>query len=166
MKRDFIERRIKKQREYIESLEEKIAALRIEQRARAAVIEELEIILKQLPRDTTPNGGRELRRGTDVYKAREALRSVGHPLHIKDLLESMGTVEPTRMQKRSLSSQLSAYANSGEIFTRPERATFGLLDFSVPEPSEAEKLMWLREQQDEEEAEQDRLVSSDDDIPF
>lgn len=168
MKREFIERRIKKQQESIRSLEETIATIRMDQRARAAVIEELELILKQLPKDTGPNGGPVLRRGTDVYKARETLLMAGKPLHIKDLLEQMGEFEPTREQKRSLSAQLSAYANKGEIFVRPQRATFGLLDYSVPEPSEAEKLMWHQEQQQQEDYDSgvSKYPSGDDNIPF
>ncbi len=81
---------------------------------------------------------KQLRFGTDVYKAREALEIERKPLYIKELIEKIGE-QPTRNRRSSLSSQLSAYANKGEIFVKTAPNTFGLIDYG-PEPVTAEEI--------------------------
>ncbi|TFH12479.1 MAG: hypothetical protein E4H02_13040 [Lentisphaerales bacterium] len=73
-------------------------------------------------------GGDDLRAGSGVFKAREALRKAGKPLHVTDLLAAIGR-EATKKNKISLGGSLSNYVRSGTIFTRPAPNTFGLIEF-------------------------------------
>lgn len=132
MRKD-IERRIKKyQREYDE-IDEKISALHTHQRTISAVITELEHVLKTLPKEAgAQSAKKELRFGTDVYKAREVLKKIGEPLHISLILEHMGETN-TKERRSSLSSQIAAYVRGGDVFIKTAPNTFGLQDYGTPD---------------------------------
>lgn len=69
-----------------------------------------------------------LRRNSDVWNAREALRRLGQPTYIDRLLEEMG--KPLDSTTRSsLSGQIGWYVRKNQIFTRPEPNTFGLREW-------------------------------------
>ncbi len=123
--REDIQKRIDKKRAEIVTLEGQIKNATI-------YIQALEDTLKMLPRETAEpsalagsNGS--LRAGSKVDKAREAIQRAGKPLHVTELLPSIG--RPNNASNRAaLSGSLSAYARKHEIFTRPAPNTFGLIE--------------------------------------
>jgi hypothetical protein len=94
-----------------------------------AVLNELDSLLKTLPKeDAEPEREKQLRHGTDVYKAREILRLWKAPVYIDNIIEALGE-EVTADRRRSLASQIAAYVRNNQIFTRPAPNTFGLKEF-------------------------------------
>lgn len=88
--------------------------------------------IKALPRDTSlqPKGedtSLELRPGTLLARAREAIQTQGRPMHIGALLAAIG-VENTKKARVSLVGSLGAYVRKGSVFTRPAPNTFGLIE--------------------------------------
>lgn len=69
----------------------------------------------------------KLREGSAVAQARLIILNKECPVHIDDLLISMGK-EVTRDSKASLASSLAAYVRRNEIFSRPAPNTFGLIE--------------------------------------
>ena len=65
--------------------------------------------------------------GSAVAEARKSIRSEGRPLHIDELLRSMGK-PVTRASRASLAGSIAAYVRRDEIFTRPAPNTFGLVE--------------------------------------
>jgi len=63
-----------------------------------------------------------------IDKARTALRRVGKPLYIEELLRAMGK-EVNKKNRVSLSGSLGSYVRQEYIFTRPAPNTFGLIEF-------------------------------------
>lgn len=129
--RDEALKRIDKKRAEIASLEMQI-------REAASYIQALEDMLKLLPRDTPgqadgPAIRTELRPGSVVAKARDAIFSAGHSLHITDILKSLGR-PMDNISRAAVSGSLSAYVRKNEIFTRPAPNTFGLLE--IPEKTQ------------------------------
>jgi hypothetical protein len=88
--------------------------------------------IKALPRDVQPNGGTsddrvgELRSGTLLAKARDALQSHGRPMHVNNILQAIG-IENTKGNRVSLVGSLGSYVRKGQVFTRPAPNTFGLV---------------------------------------
>ena len=120
IRQDFERRIIKKQQE--------IADLELQIRDAKSYLQALQDSLKLIPRDATSNGGSadaDLRPGTSLSKAREAIRKAGKPLHINDLLVAIGRVVDKK-SKVSLAGSLSNYARKQEIFTKTAPNTFGL----------------------------------------
>lgn len=132
LRRD-LEKRIDRKRDEQQYVEAQISELLAKKAAFEAVIAELQSVLKTLPKDENESGGnppdKELRRGSDAFKAREELRNAGHPLYVDDILAQIGK-EVTKEARRSLSGQLAQYVREGQIFSRPEPNTFGLLEWS------------------------------------
>lgn len=91
----------------------------------------LQEALKLAPREATTNDNPQqaFRAGSSTAKAYAALKRVGRPMHVKDLLGIMGKA-PNRNNYSSLSSSLNAYVKRGEFFTKPEPNTYGLIEFS------------------------------------
>ncbi len=69
----------------------------------------------------------QLKSGSAVAQARDAIMQNGRPLHIDDILSALGK-ENTRESKSSLTSSLAAYVRREEMFTRPAPNTFGLVE--------------------------------------
>ena len=115
------EREIRLWREEISVLEGKISEAE-------GYIRGIQETLRLLPRDGT-NGPRTagvvLRPGSDVAKAADAIRTLGHAIHIKDLVSLIGK-EDTKMNRAALAGSLSAYVRQGNLFARTAPNTFGL----------------------------------------
>ena len=141
-----IDERIKKKEQEIQELE-----LRL--REAKAYIQAMNDVVKLFPRDHEERGeATELRAGSLMAKAQDAIRKAGHPLHITDLLKAVGK-EPNRGNRASLAGSIAAYVRRGEVFTRPKPNTFGLLqldgmpnglasgsppaDFGIDDPDES-----------------------------
>jgi len=118
--------------------EQEIAELEAQIREARAYIQALNDALKVIPKDKEDTDGtRELRPGSMMAEAREAIRRAGKPLHISELLDALGK-EKTRSSRASLAGSLAAYVRKGEIFTRPKPNTFGLVGMDV-DVSETDK---------------------------
>lgn len=131
--RQRIENRLRRKEQEIVSLEEKIKAAR-------AYAQALRDVLKMMGTGAGSTGAAGanpvvLRAGSAVAKAREEILRQGTPVHISDLLESLGK-DRTRQNRASLTGSLSAYVRRGEIFTRPEPNTFGLIELGQTEKAE------------------------------
>ena len=67
--------------------------------------------------------------GSQAEKVRRVLIDAGEPVHIDEIMARMG-VENTMAAKNSLAGSLSRYVRQGQMFTRPARGTFGLIEWS------------------------------------
>jgi len=121
--REDLQKRIDRKRAEITDLETQI-------RLAQEYLQALEDTLKLVPRDGNGSTASEsrvtLRPGTALFKAREAIRKAGRPMHVTELLEAMGK-GTSRNEKAGLSGTLATYVRRGEIFTRPAPNTFGLV---------------------------------------
>lgn len=122
---DDLAKRIERKRQEIAILEQQIAAAK-------SYVQAMDEALKLAERTSAPaasrEGGNALRKGSMPAKAYPVLKRTGRQMYLTALLEEMG-IQPTMKNKRTLASSLSAYARKGEIFTRPEPNTFGLIEF-------------------------------------
>lgn len=117
--RAIIESKLRKKQAEVAALEEKLRSAKV-------YVSALNDILKAL------GGGSDavetkLRAGSAVAQARDIILSRGGPVHIDDLLRSMGK-EPTRDAKASLAGSLAAYVRKDDIFSRPAPNTYGLIE--------------------------------------
>jgi hypothetical protein len=127
LRRD-IEKKIEKKREEQRALELTI-------REGNAYIQALVETLKMLPKESGATE-RALRAGSEVAKARDAIKRAGKPLHIGEILKAMG--KPNEKKNRlSLSGSIAHYVRRGEIFTRTAPNTYGLIE-SEPQGAEDE----------------------------
>src|ERR1700689_5162376 len=99
---------------------QEIAELELQIRDARSYLQALQDSLKWIPRETLDgqktNGG-NLRAGSFLAKAQDAIRKAGKPLHITELLAAIG--KPIdKKNKISLSGSLASYARKNEIFTR------------------------------------------------
>ncbi len=165
--RDELQKRIDRKRGEIAEAEGRIRDARI-------YIQAMEDALRLLPRDES--SGEELavspanlRPGSKVDKARNAIREANRPLHIGELVTALG-IKSTQEKRAALAGSLSSYARRGEIFTRPAPNTFGLIEnqarnghgppanFGIDEAPETES-----------ESQAENIVDqgiTDDDVPF
>jgi len=117
---------LKERRNHIHSSLREVDTQIREVKAALAAYEE---IFRLAPEDAEGDTAeRAMRPGSMVALAREALLKNGKPMHVGKLLEAIGK-EDTHDQKVSLSSSLAAYVRKGQVFTRPEANTFGLLQW-------------------------------------
>jgi hypothetical protein len=125
IRHDF-ERRITKKQQEIEQLELQI-------RDAKSYLQALHDSLKLIPRDRDggDNSGTDLRPGSALAKARDAIRKAGKPLHINELLSALGKT-PDKKSRISLAGSLSSYARKHEIFAKTAPNTFGLQEFAPP----------------------------------
>lgn len=133
-----IEKRIDRKRAELATIINEIAECESKKRAAEAVIQELQAILKSSFKDSDDSlkgaePEKELRKGSIVFKAREALRRQGEPTATNTLLMMIGLPE-TRENLRSLASQLSWYARKDQIFTKLDPHLFGLREFTSSMP--------------------------------
>ena len=119
--RKKIEERLRKKQTEIAALEEKIKGAKV-------YVQALQDVLKLLGRDDEADSAEaKLRPGSSVAQARDIILARGAPVHLDDLLETMGK-EVTRDSKASLAGSIAAYVRKEEIFTRPAPNTFGLIE--------------------------------------
>ena len=128
-----VEEKLRRKEQEITGLEEKVKAARV-------YVQALRDVLKIMD-GSNDDGTVEavLRSGSAVAKAKEEIMRQGAPVHISQLLEALGK-DQTRENRASLTSSLSAYVRRGEIFTRPEPNTFGLVDLGQTEKAEKEAM--------------------------
>jgi hypothetical protein len=119
--REKFQKRIDEKLQEIASLHDRIRDLEVYVRA-------VEDTMRLLPRENQENRSGDLRSGTNIHKAYEALRERGVPMHISDIVKAIG--KPDEHDNRvALGGSISAYVRKGQLFTRPAPNTFGLLDF-------------------------------------
>ena len=113
----------------IERKRAEIAELESQARLAREYLQALEDTFKLVPKEAR-NGADAiptLRPGTNLSKARDAIRKAGRPLHLTELLAALGK-GTSRNERAGLSGTLAAYVRRGEIFTRPAPNTFGLVE--------------------------------------
>ena len=122
--RSVIEAKIKRKETEIQSLDKKLEAARV-------YLHALRDILKAVEKEAADDRSDEtaLRKGSSVAQAREAILTLGIPVHIDDLLRHLGR-ELSRQNKASLTGSLAAYVRREEIFTRPSPNTYGLIELN------------------------------------
>jgi hypothetical protein len=130
--REEIQKRIERKRQEIADLETRV-------REASSYVQALEDTIKMLPKQSADgasetSANRAPRPGSMVALAREALTATARPMHVRDLLKSMGRPED-KASRAALSGSLSAYTRRREIFTRPAPNTFGLLEFGNSAPT-------------------------------
>lgn len=119
--REDFQKRIDKKQQEITDLELKIKEAK-------AYVQALLDTIKILPKTQDGSSpGSQLRPGTALAMARDAIKAAGKPLHVNEILRSIGKPE-SKGNKVSLSGSLAGYVRRGEIFTRPAPNTFGLLE--------------------------------------
>jgi hypothetical protein len=79
-----------------------------------------------LPKDSDDSSQAQLRPGTDLAKAYEALRLEGKALHVLELLKRIGK-EPTHKNRVSLSGSIGLYVRRKQFFARPAPNTFAAI---------------------------------------
>jgi len=119
-----IQDRIRKKETEIQTLEDRLRAAKI-------YLQALQDVLAAVKRDVGPPSADALRIGSSVAQAREAILRAGKPVHISDLLATLGK-GVTKETRASLASSLAAYVRKGEVFTRPAPNTFGLVELGHP----------------------------------
>ena len=92
--------------------------------------EEMYNIMNGAPLRDTSGVSRErtARTGSQGERVRQVLADAGVPVHIDKIMARLG-MENTMPAKNSLAGSLSRYVRQGQIFTRPERGTFGLIEW-------------------------------------
>lgn len=120
--RKRIEDRLRKKQAEVASLEDKIKAAKV-------YINALQDVLKMLGRDAhdVEEPEAKLRAGSSVAQARESILAKGEPMHIDDILGSIGK-DVTSANKASLAGSLAAYVRDNDIFCRTAPNTFGLIE--------------------------------------
>jgi hypothetical protein len=97
-----------------------------------AYLQAIQDAIKSLPKDLQSNGGTsdersgELRPGSLLAKARDAIQVNGAPMHVSGILKAIG-VDNTKGTRVSLVGSLGSYVRKGQVFTRPAPNTFGLV---------------------------------------
>jgi len=132
--RQEIEKRIARKKAEIGELEAKI---RDANSHLSGLQEALKLIPKASVGATAKVSTKQLRHNSAVAKARAAILKAGGPLHISEILKALG--QPLDRKHRSnLSGSLGAYARKGQVFTRPEPNTFGLIEVGEAEGEKVE----------------------------
>lgn len=109
----ILDNKIRKKEAEIRSLEQKLQAARVYIQALMDVRREIE------------GDGSELKPGSMVAMARDAIKRAGKPLHVDEILTAIGRPAES---KSSLTGSLAAYVRRSEIFTRPGPNIYGLVD--------------------------------------
>jgi hypothetical protein len=122
-----LERKIEKKKEEIKHYFQQISSIRRQVEMARVYIEAHEETLRLLPR---MNSEQVLRAGSGLEKARDAIKKVGKPLRIEEILAAVGK-ENTKDARVSLSGSIAHYVRRGEIFTRPAPNTYGLREFET-----------------------------------
>lgn len=120
-----LQKRIERKQAEIREHEEQI-------RQAQAYMQGLQDTLKLIPKeDEFGQVSTAFRHGSNVAKARDALKAAGRPMHISDLLKAMG--QPTDKKHRlALAGSIASYARKDQVFKKTAPNTFGLLEFEEP----------------------------------
>ncbi|HEY6351810.1 MAG TPA: hypothetical protein VI636_20630 [Candidatus Angelobacter sp.] len=110
--------------------QQEIRELELQLAQAKAYLQAVQDSMKALPKENGDTG-QELREGSGLAKARQALQAAGKPMHVGDILKAIG--KPNDKKNRvSLSGSLGNYARKKQIFTKPAPNTFGLIAFGIP----------------------------------
>ena len=120
--RKTIERELLRKQREVAGLESKLQNAKVYVTALQKVLKLLDDANEEIDQTDA-----KLRDGSAVAQARLIILDKDCPVHIDDLLISMGK-EVTRDAKASLASSLAAYVRRSEIFSRPAPNTFGLIE--------------------------------------
>lgn len=120
--RKKIEDKLRRKEQEITTLEDKIKDAKVYVKALRDVLKML-ATTEKAPEEEQP----QLKAGSAVAQARDAILLNNQPLHIDEILSALGK-ENTRESKSSLTSSLAAYVRREELFTRPAPNTFGLVE--------------------------------------
>lgn len=135
--RESLQRLLDRKTQEIQELELQIQLARAYQQA-------IQDSIKALPREATSQiGGEEgipseIRPGTLLARARDAIQKHGAPMHISEILAAIG-VENTKKSRVSLVGSLGAYVRKGQVFTRPMPNTFGIIGMNEAKVETREK---------------------------
>jgi hypothetical protein len=110
--------------------EQEIQGFELSIREAKSYLQALQDMLKLLPKDGDIRGADALRAGSDMAKARDAIRSAGKPLHISEILTAIGK-ENTKKNRVSLAGSLAGYVRKGAIFSKSAPNTFGLVELAL-----------------------------------
>jgi hypothetical protein len=111
----------------------------------AIYIGSLQDVLKMLPREAEDGKEIVLRHGSQVARARDAIRQAGRPLHVSEILMAIGRGN-SKANRLAISGSLAGYVRRGEVFTRPEPNTFGLLELDRRSQAEVLTLEHVEEE--------------------
>jgi hypothetical protein len=118
--RENLQKLYDKKQQEIRDLELQLAQAR-------SYLQAIQDSVKALPRESS-DVEQNLRPGSGLAKARQALHTAGKPMHVADILKAIG--RPNDKKNRlSLAGSLGNYARKQQIFTKPSPNTFGLISF-------------------------------------
>jgi len=143
---DTLQKKIDRKNSELDELRDKKAKIDSEIMSGEAYIEGLQDAIKSADKSesarksasTRASAPRAVKAGSSTDKAQQALRRLGKPTHISELLVEMG-IEDSTANQRNVSSSLSQSYRIGRIFTRPESKTFGLIEWDSSDGSEIEE---------------------------
>lgn len=121
LRRDF-EKLIEKKRAEIADAEKAITAAE-------AYIQAMTDALKKLPKDDS--SAPTVRPGSEVEKIRDAILAAGKPLHVNEIIESLGRPDDPAA-KAKIAGLLGWYTSKGRVFTKAAPNTYGLVELEPP----------------------------------
>lgn len=93
--------------------------------------------LKLIEKESEDSGTPDLRPNSDVFRIREAIRLLGTPMTLAQILAALGK-DDTPENKNSIRGSVGRYARERKIFVQTAPNTFGLLELShKPQEEEA-----------------------------
>jgi hypothetical protein len=112
----------------IRKKQEQIQELEAQTREAKAYLQALLDMLRFSPREGAGTQANELLRpGSDMSKARDAIKQAGRPLHVSEIVSAIGK-ENSKKNRISVAGSLAGYVRKRLIFTRPAPNTFGLME--------------------------------------
>ena len=114
----------------IDKKQQEVSELELQIREAKAYIQALEDSMKLLPRDANAAVEHTLRPDSSLAKTRDAIRAVGAPMPIADILKAIGKPQDKK-HRVSLAGTLSGYARNGKVFTKTAPNTFGLIELGA-----------------------------------
>ena len=125
LRRKF-ERKVREKEQEIQSLEYRLMEAR-------AYLQAMQDAMKMVPlsdsgEDRETGSEPSNKPGSSRYAVVHAFRNSKRPMHIMELLTSMGR-EPTSENRASVGASIAAYVRKGVVFTRPAPNTFGLAEW-------------------------------------
>ncbi len=112
--------------------QQEIDSLRSDLERATIYLQAIQDSIRALPRESPSvkaEAAVELRPGTLLAKAREAILAAGKPLHINELVVAVGKPLDQK-SKLALAGSIAAYVRKGQVFTRPAANTFGVQEIN------------------------------------
>jgi hypothetical protein len=137
--RDEILRRLKKKKDEIDELDNRIFNLNTLLVTTKSYVQGIEDTLKLIPKEEeAPSSSKTqavLREGSAIWLAQKVILEAGQPLHVSALLKAMGK-DDTPANRVSLAGSLGAYTRDKKVFTRPAPNVFGLIEMGDASPND------------------------------